>query len=126
MRLPVAIQKTNKHHNTHSMKLRGKQLFESLNDGAEIDLVVEKKKGRSRKLIQQRNELLFYRYYYYAKLKKYKYELVVRQLQQEFCLSPHTITEIIVDNATAISAIYSEHLESRELSKRFPHLNWNI
>lgn len=82
-------------------------------------------KGRSRELIIARNHCLLHRYYYYAKLLHWPYELVVAELQKEFFLSIDTIPRIVEQLADQIGNIAAKGTTVKMMEKEFPAMKWN-
>lgn len=92
---------------------------------------VKCRKGRSEVLHEKRNELLFARYSFYGVFTKWRYEVVIEVLSEEFFLSPVTIPEILDDNRRAIEKAKKELKELhksqavKRLSQRWPHIEWD-
>lgn len=76
-------------------------------------------------MIRQRNEKLFYRYYYYSKLLKYSYDVTLLQLTNEFDLTESSLTQYIERNTDMLKKIADEKLSRRQLKCKFPHFDWS-
>jgi superfamily II RNA helicase len=83
-----------------------------------------KRKGRSADLIEQRNELLVTRYYYYGKFTDKRYSTILMQLSAEFHLSMVTIPETITENFHLLEKLRQSDFEPSDFKKRWPHLVW--
>lgn len=83
-----------------------------------------KKKGRCTDFVMQRNELLFHRYYFYARLQKLKYELVIERLESEFHITRTTISGLIASNSDAVITLSQESPSIKDLRNKFPHFTW--
>jgi hypothetical protein len=103
---------------------RGSRFFieisEDKTDGKGAD-----KKGRSLVLLRNRNEKLFHRYYYHARILQLKYELVLAALTQEFDLSECTIVKLIGKNMRRLREISDKKLTRKELKKLYPLFYWD-
>ena len=88
-------------------------------------------KGRSRDLIEQRNNCLFDRYLYYGYTTKNRYELILTELSSEFFLSAVTVADLITKNFSEVSILKKKYKElsedalKRALKKKWNHLSWD-
>lgn len=107
-----------------SAKIRGKRLFESFTgQGANVvdtDHLV-KFKGRNKALMHNRNILCYYRFYYYSRIHKLRYEQVLSNLSNEFFLSVRTITDLI---ETMPESFFKEKPSLKELKINYPFYTW--
>ena len=104
--------------------MRGKKLHdEMIKEG--IAGVKSSKKGRNKGLMQARNKLLIYRYFYYSKILKLRFDLVLFELQKEFFLSIDTIPRIIEEDLTVLKGLSPKGLTVKGLKELYPHLEWN-
>lgn len=92
--------------------------------GTEIVADAISKRGRSESLIKQRNEAMVARYYYWAHVKKLKYEECIGNLSLEFYLHERTIIDILIDNSIDISGLVSEKATVQQLKIRFSWFMW--
>ncbi len=109
------------------MSKRGKRLFEKLNDMAappEVAGLDTLKKGRSKALVDERNNQLIHRYYYHAHIRCLKYELVLAALQKDFCLSATTVTALIASRSDDAQSLFKAKPTTAHLIKKYPHFNW--
>jgi hypothetical protein len=103
---------------------KGGRLFNELTVAEKKDNKNGLKTGRNDKLIMLRNEALFYRYYYYAKIHQLKYSQVVEKLSNEFYISERTILDITQKHTDLIRNIFSQKPELKALNKKYDFLNW--
>lgn len=105
---------------------RGNQLFNKLTGSSENTALLNKpsRRGRNEILIENRNECLFYRFYYYARIKKLRYEDVLEVISNEFFLSPRTISNLFTDKSEYQKEVFKEKLSLKELEKKFNFLKW--
>ena len=107
--------------------LRGnRSVYQTLfkEDKKEEDLVIPERKGRNELLIQKRNELLFSRYYYYAKMRCLKYPNVLEALSEELFLSERTIQNILMENSSQLNLIIKARHGTKFFKDKFPYLVW--
>jgi len=83
------------------------------------------RKGRSEQLLEQRNEKLFYRYYYYSRLLHYGYEQMLKQLQKEFDLTERSLNLYLSIHAERLKEVNAEKKTVKQLKQMWPHFNWN-
>lgn len=88
------------------------------------------RKGRSSKLISQRNECLLDRYLYYGRLSGKRYDLIIEELSFDFFLSNSTIADLLSYNYEKLSTLKKSYQELSEvqfknkLKNRWPNLSW--
>lgn len=87
-------------------------------------VVIKQRKGRSADLINQRNECLIDRYFYYGQ-QKLRYNYILDILSKEFFLSRITIPEVIEANFEKLSALKKQQPSLKYFKDRWPHLTWN-
>ena len=80
--------------------------------------------GRSPGLVEQRNELIMYRYHYYGAHSGKRWDEVVKILSREFYLAQCTIAKIIQANAKISRRIMNERPTVSILKKRYGFLCW--
>lgn len=105
------------------MEKRGIRNFEKLTNPEGI-ATAQPKKGRAKELIEERNKLLFYRYYFYARLHRLKYETVLDKLSGEFFISKRTVTILMEQHSLLAKQIFDEKKTIKELQKRYNNLLW--
>lgn len=109
------------------MQGRGSRLFNNLMNESRNDLKEKyAKRGRNKDLVANRNECLLYRYYYYSKLQKLRYDEVLELMGREFFLANRSITDIIMSKSESLKIVFKEKLSIQELEKKFNFLNWKI
>lgn len=82
------------------------------------------RKGRSPHHIGKRNECLTDRYYYKARFTGKRYDLILKDLSDEFFLSEVTIPEIIDGNYSQLQLLKKEQPNKNTFQKKWPHLVW--
>jgi hypothetical protein len=84
----------------------------------------QKKKGRDAELVAQRDECLFHRYYYYAKLHRVDFEPAMRILCEEFFLSTDTIPRIVNEYTVQLRQLMNGQPDLNYFRRKYPHLVW--
>lgn len=84
------------------------------------------RKGRSKDLHNKRNLALAYRYYYYSKFTKMRYEAIIEMLSNEFYITPVTLAEALQDNADTLSKVKKESPSIAYLKTNYKHYNWSL
>jgi hypothetical protein len=74
----------------------------------------------------ERNELLVHRYYFYVKIKNYRYEKCLEELEKDVFITAFTQTKILSACSELLSKIMQEQPSVKELANKFPRLNWNF
>lgn len=82
------------------------------------------KRGRSSQLIQQRNQCLTDRYYYYGAFTDKRYEAVVALLSTEFFLTVPTLQDIINNHTNRINELKKEQPPLSYFQQRWPGMRW--
>jgi hypothetical protein len=103
--------------------MRGKIFDQYLNESGLKD-IKQIKKGRNESLMNKRNIYLFYRYYYYSKIHRMRYEDVIKQLSNDFFITQRTDIDIIQNNTSQVKNVFDEKLNIRQLKKKFDLYNW--
>jgi hypothetical protein len=83
------------------------------------------KRGRNADMLLHRNEKIFHRYYYYARLLLYGYEAVLLSLVLDFDLSESTLMQLLEKNTDRLKEIAELKLTRRQLRSKFPSFDWN-
>ncbi len=102
---------------------RGLFLF---NDLVEAPPAEKQIKGRSKTLIEKRNECLLDRLFFYKKNYPWAYEYVLERLSMEFFLSEVTIPKIIEqpESQLYLRTLKLESPGKDSFAKKWPHLKW--
>lgn len=82
-------------------------------------------RGRSPELIARRNDKVFCRYYYFSRIIKLKYELVLEALISDFDLTESTLIQIIEQNTSAIAELKTNNVTREQLKAKYPSFYWN-
>jgi hypothetical protein len=80
--------------------------------------------GRNASLVEQRNELLMYRYYYYGAHSGKRWEAVIKALSKEFYLAECTVAKIIGNNPDLGRRILNEKPTLTKLKRKYRFFNW--
>lgn len=102
---------------------RGKKLFDQLILKNDENKSI--KKGRSEVLLNERNKLVCYRYWYYAKLHKKRYDEVLKLLSKEFFIAERSVTAIIINKSDFVKDVFKETPSLSKLKTEFYFLTWN-
>ena len=102
--------------------MRGQRLFDNLIQESVADDSAQK--GRSKLLVEKRNELLLSRYYYYGYYKNLLYVQILKFLEAEFFIAPDTIANIIQENTDFLQKLRKKELVLYSFRSRWPHLKW--
>jgi hypothetical protein len=104
---------------------RGKRLFESVTSDEKPTPTAITKKGRDVQLMKIRNTCICYRYYYYSKIKRLRYEDVMTLLSAEFFYSPRTIINMLTAEESQLRQVFKEKKDVKELQRMYSFLSWN-
>lgn len=74
--------------------------------------------------LDQRDDALAYRYYYYAELKQLGYERSLSILEREFYLSQRAVILRLEQRTGLIKQAVRERVRVADLRGLFPHYNW--
>lgn len=102
--------------------MKGKKIFNEFVKDPELKEIIGR--GRSRKLVERRNELLLSRYYYYGSYKGLLYDQTLKLLERELFIRAHTIANIISDNIPYLQALRERRLVLYSFRQRWPHIKW--
>lgn len=91
----------------------------------EVASVREGTPGRSRRLIDRRNELMCNRFYYYQKIKHYHFQKCVESLHEEFFLSQTEITKILRSMAEYLGELRGNQPAIKTLKELAPWMRWD-
>lgn len=107
---------------------RSAKLFDELsrtkNDKAEPK-ARQKPKGRSTKLLENRDNKMAHRYYYYTKIVRYNYDDTLQALENDFDITISTIVERIQLISEKVRQVRDKKLSRADLKRIYPGLNWN-
>ncbi|CAM3980170.1 hypothetical protein ELBR111191_20570 [Elizabethkingia bruuniana] len=82
-------------------------------------------KGRSPFLIQNRNNKLAARFYWYSCLLGLNFSRCLSELEQEFDISESRICDLISECGDIISELERNQVSIQQLKSRFPFFSWN-
>jgi hypothetical protein len=104
---------------------RGKRLFESVTTDEHPTQTAITKKGRDAQLMKIRNTCICYRYYYYSKIKRLRYDDVMTLLSAEFFYSQRTIANMLAAEESQLRQVFQEKKEVKDLQRMYSFLSWN-
>ncbi len=81
-------------------------------------------RGRNLDCIDNRNNLLLHRYYYYAKIKNEKYNDIMALLERELFITTSRIVVCLTQNEMSLKAIFNAEVSVKELKEKFSWLVW--
>jgi len=105
--------------NTPKQRTRISNLFAN-----EVGSVREGTPGRSRRLIDRRNEALCDRYFFHQKINHHHYAKCLEDLSNEFYLSQVEVMKILRNQATYLNQLREAPPALRQLRDKWPWLNW--
>jgi hypothetical protein len=84
----------------------------------------KKRKGRSKIMINSRDEKLLNRFYYYSSIKKESYSKTILNLVGEFDICERVIVERLKVNQTKLDEIFNTKPKATELKRIIPYFSW--
>lgn len=81
-------------------------------------------KGRSKELLQRRNEAIVARYYYHNVVKRISYADTLATLVLEFWLTGYTISKVLEKRMEEVKQLRKDKPNKLALKKQFPMLPW--
>ena len=109
--------------------MKGARLFDQLTAAQIAPLpgtpATSKKKGRAADLIEERNKCLLLRFHFHAKVKRLRYDDVLKTLSSEFFISERTIAEIIAKESEFAKDVFTDESKLKSLQKRYSFLSWS-
>lgn len=108
---------------THNNNMRGQQvIYQSLFGNTIIPK--PQNQGKRNVFLDKRDEALVHRYYYYVSLLQFQYDNALLKLQDEFFITPGTVTERITANVAQLKVIAHSKPSIETLRKKYPHYTW--
>jgi hypothetical protein len=102
----------------------GIKILESLTNDKSENKAIKEPKGRNSKLAKNRDECIMYRYYYYAKIQRLRYDDVHKILSKEFFYAERTISNVIIKNHDQLKNIFNDKPSINKLKEKYPFLTW--
>lgn len=103
---------------------KGSTLFNGMfEDAPEVE---KKQRGRDSSLIEQRNEKLLHRYFFYGHYTKYRTDYIYEQLMFEFDLTEERIFRLISKHSNAIKQLRNDPPTIKQLAEKYPFYNWSL
>lgn len=87
---------------------------------------VETKQRPRNFFMPERNELLVYRYYFYAQIKGYRYEKCLEELEQDVFITGFRQIAVLSSCVDLLSDVMKNKPTVKELARKFPRFNWNL
>ena len=81
-------------------------------------------KGRNPELVALRNACLVDRYYFVAKEKGLRYDLLIKEIAETFFLSEITAAEIVQERLDQLRELKANAPNKAYFIRRWPALNW--
>lgn len=104
--------------------MRGASLFNELFTDELPEIPKQEGKGRSQDLNTRRDELVLYRFYFYANFTPYRYDLIMDNMSAEFFLSVRRIQDIMSLNAAALRRMKQSRPSVHLMKDTYPHFVW--
>lgn len=82
------------------------------------------RRGRSAVKIEQRNQCLAARCYYYHEFHKLRYDVIVEKLSDEFFLNEVTVGKTIMQLGNVLKELRELKTTIHKLKQDWPHLSW--
>ncbi len=102
--------------------MRGQKLFNNILPVNNSDKC--QRKGRNDVLIEQRNNCMLARYYYYSCIRAKKYDEILSIIVKEFFLSPSRISKILLDKLDDIKKMKENGISVYQLQNLWPQFKW--
>src|SRR5690554_4240081 len=81
-------------------------------------------KGRSKRLIGNRNKKLAARYYFYSHICCLHYDKCLELLEEELDISQSTINDLLYKYSYLVDQLQQDKVTVQELKTAFPFFNW--
>lgn len=82
------------------------------------------RKGRSEKLIDERNDFFIHRFAYYQMHTTHRYDEILRRLKQELFLAEFTLGKMVVQYASDIARLKKSKPKLSYFRKKYDWLVW--
>lgn len=92
--------------------------------GIEQDATEVRTAGRNSMLIEERNELMAARLYWYRNFTDLRHEVVMGRLSHEFHLTKIRLAEVLQDNVNKLIALKKEMPTRKYFNDRWDHFKW--
>ena len=102
--------------------LRGQQTVASLLPSSIINK--PQNKGHRNVYIEERNEALVHRYYYYNHIKRLRYDDCLINLEKEFFITTNVILQHLVSYGELLKQLGIENHDLKYLRKKYPLFVW--
>ena len=106
--------------------MRGQQLYNSLFPCSVVDC--SSNKGRRNVGLDDRNNALACRFFYYAEIKRLRYDDCLVNLSNEFFITPGVVYQILSEQSDFIKTIVGSGTKGaalNALNKKYPFFKWN-
>ena len=102
--------------------MRGQQSL--FNDMFPSELQTPDKQRPRNYYLPQRNEALFHRFYFYAEIKRLRYDDCIANLEREFYITAPRIIVILQAHSDEIKKIVLKKPSTKVLKEKFRHFSW--
>ncbi|MBY0244489.1 MAG: hypothetical protein K2Q03_03440 [Sphingobacteriaceae bacterium] len=82
------------------------------------------RKGQRNVLIYQRDEALAYRYYYYAEIKRLRFDDCLLKLEKEFFITANVVSRRLVNQTDVVKKLVAQKARATYFKKKYPHFSW--
>lgn len=82
-------------------------------------------KGRRNVFLDKRDEALISRYYFYAQVKRKRYDDCLVELEKEFFITAGVITQRIDLGLDVLKDLVDKNVKVVYLKRKYPNWNWN-
>jgi hypothetical protein len=81
-------------------------------------------KGRSKILIQNRNNLLLTRYWFYAFFTQNRFDIIIKILSFEFKIAERRVADVIQEDSKIVEALKKKRPTLKQLNMMYPFMVW--
>ena len=82
-------------------------------------------KGHRNSRIEERDEALTHRYYFYGHLRRLRYDDCLIHLSDEFFLSTNVIIQRLALRTECLKQLIEVKTSCKELQDKYPYFNWS-
>jgi len=108
---------------TKQIMIRGAQTITSIFPPAfEPDA---SRKGKRNIYTLDRDACMAYRFYFYYHILRKRFDDAIADMEKEFFIAGTTIIRQLTENDSLLKDIKQNAPSRKQLSKRYPHFNWN-
>lgn len=108
---------------------RGIQSFLSLTENETTkseQYKLQLSKGRSKELIEDRNNLLFVRYWYYVTFTNNRFDIILELLSFEFKLAQRRVADLLSEDRSVVKTLKQIKPTLKALKQIYPFFVWEV